>query len=62
MVVSGIGLVEDIVLRAETISRVKTQDLRSGDDGDVALFPSLRRHFWITWPSGVVLVVVVLLL
>ena len=58
----GNGLLEGIVLRAGTIFVVETQDLRSGEDGACALFLSLRRHFWRTWTSDVVLVVVVLLL
>jgi hypothetical protein len=37
---SGNGLVEDIVLRTGIFFEVKTHDLRSGDDGSYALFPS----------------------
>jgi hypothetical protein len=37
---SGNGLVEGIILRAGIFFKVKTHDLRSGDDGACALFPS----------------------
>ena len=43
---SGNCLVEGIVLEPRTFSRMKTQDLRSGDDNACALFPSWRRCFW----------------
>ena len=38
--VHGNCLVEGIILRARSFSRVKTYDLGSGDDGACALFPS----------------------
>jgi hypothetical protein len=38
--VSDNGLIEGIVLRAEIFFKVKTHNLRSGDDGACALFPS----------------------
>jgi hypothetical protein len=60
--VSGNVLVGDIVLRVETIFRVKTSDIWSGDDGAVALFLSWRHRFWRVCTSGVITVVVVLVL
>jgi hypothetical protein len=56
----GNGLVEDIVLRAKTFSRVKTSMIN--DDRACTLFPSWRHCYWRTWTSGAVLVVVILLL
>ena len=42
-------LLKALFFRAGIISRVKTLDLWSGDDGAGALFPSRRRRFWSTW-------------
>jgi hypothetical protein len=40
LIVPDIDLVEDIVLESRIVSRVKTQDLRSGEDNACTLFPS----------------------
>jgi hypothetical protein len=46
LVVHGNDLAEGIFLWSQTFSRVKIQDLQSGDDNVDALFPSWRRCFW----------------
>jgi hypothetical protein len=62
LVVCGQDFVEGIDLREEIFFKVKTYNLRSGDDDACALLPSWRRCFWRTRTSGVVLVVFGLLL
>jgi hypothetical protein len=59
LVVSGNDLVEGMVNRACTYSRVRTYDLGSGNNDACVLFPYWRSRLWIIYTSGVVLVEIV---